>query len=986
MSLSASFSRAEFESDGFDAKRWINSALASSAGSRKATGAPQPPSSSPQPQTKGDDAMEAKEGDGSLSSASASSSLSHMAMRLQLLMADVESSLTQASSDLTHGLPKSASSAHAHALYEQAAAAVGVVLCADVLCCAAGVACRALRELGWLGREVCGVRASLSELLSDVYSLDREHHSQVQFLSAVDVVKRRVEVVQRAVSEMEEWRRRAEHVSAVIASADLQRIAAELTSLQRTVDSLAQLPQHLTAHHQQQVQQLRARLEELCAPSFTAALQANDLPSMARLCSIYRQMQRSDECRMLYVAHRQRQLQDIARAFVNDQAQQQRTPASSADDGSALPSVPSSAYAAERVRVLPTWLAAFHAALLSFVHEEVACSAQLFPDDGEQSVLLQLLQLTSGEVAQRMQAWIPAWLKAEDGAGAGADHTDAIVGLFPLSLELVRALTRTLRSLPCPSSSSLTPSPQLQQSLDSVTRLLLSPYTRMYPEVFSAQRSSALRALDTLDLGADSYEPAAGQVVACMPTLHSQCDELLQSCLLLTAGMRAPAVLGVVRELLDDFLGRLESLVQRLRKVADAESRRAAEDERASQGGGVGGSMERGLMNSGGGDDWSTMSGLFALLAAVRRVEAEGVHEVERSLRARLLPAAVSLLAAVELQEKGSDREDAEPATIDEEAERLSIFARLLREDEGQRRAVEDLVERYHPQGLSSVQQLLHSRSAVRAAAPHSAPSPALRPFNPPTPTSSDSQSAALSLTLPSTSSSLSSVPLLLSSSVSLLSRVVLLLHGALFERMFGPISSRLQSFASWRQWRSSASQASSSLGVIATEMRQDGSEGEVALPSFSLQPADWATSIGEYLLSLVSVLEPFVQGEAAEAAPLHSELDAAYWLQRLATATCDLLGRCIAALPSLLSPSSVQQLHADLHYIGNVLQAMAIDRSAHIADLQLQVTQRGDRAGKMQGEDAEHGTAAAASTSTLHAEEQLGPAGSGNVASARRP
>ena len=827
----------------------------------------------------------------------------------------------------------------------------------------------------WLGREVSTLRSSLSELLSDVYSLDREHHSQVQFLSAVDVVKRRVERVQGAVSEMEEWRRRAEQVHAVIESGDLHRIAAELSSLQRTVDSLAQLPPHLTSHHHQQVAQLRARLEDLCAPSFTAALQAKDLPAMARLCSVYRQMQRSDECRSLYIAHRQRQVQDIARAFVNGQHRQ------ATDEGSSIAamSVSPSAYGVERVKVLPSWLAAFHAALLSFVNEEVGCSAQLFPDDAEQSVLLSVLKLMSEEVAQCLRAWITAWLAGEDRvAHSGADHSEAIVGLFPLSLELVRAVTRTLRAQPSPSPSP-SPSSPLQQSLDSITRLLLSPYTRLYPDLFSSQRSSALRSLDTLDLGADSYEPAAGQVMACLPLLLTQCDGLLHTCLVLTAGMRSPAVLVAVRELVDDFLGRVEGLVVRLKRVADAESKRTKEEESASHGGVGGRAMGHGLIDSGGGDDWSALSGLFALLAAVRRVEAEGVHELESSLRCRLLPAAVVLLAAVELQERGPDRvEEAEAAAaIDEEAERLSLFARLLREDEAQRRAVEDFVDRYHQQGLSSVQQQLQQRSGARPSPSHPAPSPALRPFNPSTPTSSDSSSVALSLpslTSPATSSSLPSVPLFLASSVSVLGRVVLLLHSHLFEWMFGPISGRLQSFAGWRQWRSSAS-STSSLGLIATEMREDGSESEVALPSFSLQPSDWATAIGEYLLSLVSVLEPFVAGEAAQ--PLYSELDAAYWLQRLATATCDLLSRCIASLPSPLSASTIQQLHTDLHYIANVLQAMAIDRAAHIAALQHEVTQRGERAGRTELDDAGDGLTGAGGS---------GPAVNGDAQSASRP
>ena len=115
----SSFSRAEFEAEAFDARRWVNSAMAGTR--RQLAGEPPPTStqqrtqlSQAQGQGQGQGAQEGRETDAApslpsaSSSPSSSSALSHLTMKLQLMMADVESSLTQASHELTLGLPKSA--------------------------------------------------------------------------------------------------------------------------------------------------------------------------------------------------------------------------------------------------------------------------------------------------------------------------------------------------------------------------------------------------------------------------------------------------------------------------------------------------------------------------------------------------------------------------------------------------------------------------------------------------------------------------------------------------------------------------------------------------------------------------------------------------------------------------------------------------------------------------------------------------------------
>ena len=572
----------------------------------------------------------------------------------------------------------------------------------------------------------------------------------------------------------------------------------------------------------------------------------------------------------------------------------------------------SAACEVERLRALPSWLGSFHAELLSLVEEESGCCAQLFPDDGG-AALLSAVGSLSEEVATRLAGWQAVWVEGK----TAEEFVEAALTLSGQTVDFVRRLVRTLRSQPtfAPSLSA-----EQRRALDSIVRGLMGPHSSTQAEALSRQRQVALSALQSLDLGADSYDGAAVQVVEALPVLRGQCEALIRLCLRLTAATTAPPVVATVSEVMDEGLQRLQALVVRLKRLKDAATKRAKEEER-----GGGGAGDAGLMD-GGGDDWSTLSGLFGLLAAVRRVERECVHEVERQLASQLLTAALRLLTAAELRER---EDDGGPAEIGgggggpEEWERLALFAALLREDEAQRRPVEDLVDRFHPQGLSAVQAALSQRLLPSAAHP-----PPLLPFNPPAPATA-SASSSLASSSPSPS------PLFLSSSFALFARLLSSLHEAVFDVMFAPIAGRLQSFSAWKQWRGAS--ASGSLGVITTEVRDDGSEGEVALPSFSLQPSEYSTIIGEYLLSLVAVLEPFVASEAAES-PQCAELDAAYWLSRLGAATCDLLGRRIGALPSPLAPSTVRQLQSDLDYLGNVLSAMALDLSHPLAELRQRV------------------------------------------------
>ena len=87
--------RKEFDAEQFDAKAWINAQLKTSTH----------PTSSPSPD---DGSNSSTSGHPSASTGSSSAVVQTLVMKLQLMSADVQSSLAQASAELFTALPKSA--------------------------------------------------------------------------------------------------------------------------------------------------------------------------------------------------------------------------------------------------------------------------------------------------------------------------------------------------------------------------------------------------------------------------------------------------------------------------------------------------------------------------------------------------------------------------------------------------------------------------------------------------------------------------------------------------------------------------------------------------------------------------------------------------------------------------------------------------------------------------------------------------------------
>jgi Golgi complex component 7 (COG7) len=122
----------------------------------------------------------------------------------------------------------------------------------------------------------------------------------------------------------------------------------------------------------------------------------------------------------------------------------------------------------------------------------------------------------------------------------------------------------------------------------------------------------------------------------------------------------------------------------------------------------------------------------------------------------------------------------------------------------------------------------------------------------------------------------------------------------------------------------------------------------KVELPMFSPQPADYMTQIGEYLLTLVQQLEPFITTapsivSKSDNQTKNSELDdSSYWLQLVAERLVDKLVDEIRHIPTF-SPLGSNQLASDLAYIMNVFKALGITEVDPLPSLQRVLSARND-------------------------------------------
>ena len=838
------------------------------------------------------------------------------------------------------------------------------------------VACvgRSVRELAWLGAETGSVRLSLHSLLSDAYTIDKQQHAQVQFLSSIDAVKRRVTRVSSQLSEMDSWRRKQDHLQAVLDSRDLYRIAAELQSLQSSMESLSALPAHYTVNQQHQVRQLQDRLEELCEPALLAGLRTKDVSGVARLCSIYRQMGKEPLMQRLYTTFRKEQVDGIARTYVISPSTAAVPAPSSADSATAATGSASddTSYQQQRLRALPMWLPSYYSDVSQLLLEEAGWSAAVFATDTVPSSFVSIAAAVADRSSAHLTHWLTAWQSEHE--QPPSDRLSVMQPIFACSVEFVRGVMRILRAQH--GQSSL----QSRQQLDGIVRVLLDPYKPLQSSLPDAQKQSMLASLDTLDMGAEEYDGAVSAVQSCLPVVLSFAADSVQQCLSLTGGLSAVGSLAALRSCIDELLTRLLSVALRLRRLRDKDERRARREADRHN-------ADDPL--AGGGDGWGRLSGLFALIAAVRGIEADGLRPAETHIREQLLTHIVYTLAVAQREDaarrdapqgphssEGTHSETKEEGVDDEaenendDEERVAMFACLLRADEQTRRALEDVVEKHHLHGLAAIQSSITRNDALRQLAA----APKYQPLDPSHSLSSPfSPATAAPAGLPASAVS----PLLfLHSSLVLLLRLLSSLHGDVYDLLFAPLAARLRSFGSWKQWRSSSaasgstgsasSSASSvgSLGVVATELRDDGSESEVALPSFSLQPSEYAVELGEYLLTVVQQIEPFVAqqrddellaaeataastatGTAGSTTERYVELDASYWLQRLASGTCSLLCSSICSLPqtALQSTGTCRQLAADLDYIANVLQAININMEPQLVAVMDAVAYSGD-------------------------------------------
>lgn len=98
-------------------------------------------------------------------------------------------------------------------------------------------------------------------------------------------------------------------------------------------------------------------------------------------------------------------------------------------------------------------------------------------------------------------------------------------------------------------------------------------------------------------------------------------------------------------------------------------------------------------------------------------------------------------------------------------------------------------------------------------------------------------------------------------------------------------------------------------------------------LASFSLQPSDYITVIGDHLFALVPSLELHINAHLVDAVDNDHDGEIMLWLNKIVTATVDLLLDHIQKVKHL-SGKGAKQLHVDIDYLLGIRKALGTDAS----------------------------------------------------------
>ncbi|GAB5365479.1 hypothetical protein AAMO2058_001061600 [Amorphochlora amoebiformis] len=150
--------------------------------------------------------------------------------------------------------------------------------------------------------------------------------------------------------------------------------------------------------------------------------------------------------------------------------------------------------------------------------------------------------------------------------------------------------------------------------------------------------------------------------------------------------------------------------------------------------------------------------------------------------------------------------------------------------------------------------------------------------------------------------------------------------ENVVFSNMTNLIHEQLNGFHTWGVWTQ---------GQVTSE-----------LPSFSLQPSDYITKIGEHMLSLVQHLEPVLDGgDKTPESQINSEVSreeggAHYWLTRVTKEAIEKLENQLTRMHRI-SNHGKRQLKADIGYLANVVHALDVGAESDIQRLLEMVTKR---------------------------------------------
>lgn len=304
---------------------------------------------------------------------------------------------------------------------------------------------RVLNEVQSLKQEAELLKDQMNDVKSDITKVEQETANSMSTVVHLDDIKEKILGAQEKLRQADNWSLLNEDVDKLFAEQDIAAVSDKIAEMSCALIVLSGVPDH--EMRAERLNNLCNKLEATLSPKLIAAFNSHDREAAKFYYKIFSEMGRTDQlCNYYYRCHRT----NVSRHYTQFR-----------QSGS-----------------VDVWLAEFYSYLLSLYHEELSYCSDIFSSPGELVCTLLAQSLSGVELQQEL-----ATLLSEASR--------------PVSV--LNPLLQTLNRF-CVSLSKIVPSTLHQETVNSLSRTIISPYTKHLLTYGDKVKSSLMRDLNSLTM------------------------------------------------------------------------------------------------------------------------------------------------------------------------------------------------------------------------------------------------------------------------------------------------------------------------------------------------------------------------------------------------------------------------------------------------------------------------------------------------------